>query len=351
MSPEVAAPATFDGEELAEYIEIYMLVNQLDRLSRTELRRSFPANQGPTPAQIDSAFTHMKDCRKRGSIAYPYLVAPRSGYPYGVVDEVVVRTESQISPTYDFMLFCSMENAPLRFTKQYGVPYPLFDAIVREASAQYLGPDGRALIFAWPPRGRRPSDFSEAVSWVGAQLGIPDGDMDRPPRAEDAGVDVISCRPFGDGRNAFLIILYQTTTQADFVPKARDVVKAMWQRWLKIGAEPGSGLAIPFAVHRDDDRWQAVADSVNVFLDRMRITQIMRDVKPFPELAEIREFNADQLRGIADGWTEERTGERTEGLVAAAVRQARIRTVRTKGAVTRRLGRRASAAKGPERAS
>jgi hypothetical protein len=206
-----------------------------------------------------------------------------------------------MSAVYDFMLLCSIENSPLRLAGNYRIADPLFDAIVREASAEYFGPEGRSLIFSSPAVGGRPKEFSEAVSWVGQQLGISDSDEKRPLDAKDSGVDVIAWRPFGDGRGAFLVILFQNTLRVNYTAKVKEVVSNMWRSWLRFGTAPDVGFATPLAVRGRDDRWDTVAYSADLILDRLRIAALMRHRKLFPELVDIRAFNAEQLAGIGAG--------------------------------------------------
>lgn len=306
MSPEVAPPAVFDAAELAEYIEMLMLVNGSERLSAAEVSSSLPAGQQPTSAQISFAFLELERRRTCGGSAYPYSVQGRN----------VARIKSAMSPVYDFMLLCSMEHSPMRTVRDFGVADQLFDAVIREASAQIFGRDGRALVFAWPARDGRPKNFSAAVSWVGQQLGIGDGNGERPTDEKDSGVDVIAWRPFPDGRGGFPVYLYQNTLRIDFTLKAREVEPAMWRSWLDFntfGLHPNVGFATPFALTDADDRWRTIGYSASPILDRLRIAGLVDQRQPFPELSLISEFNAQQLAGIAAG--------NTGGKVVGAVRR------------------------------
>jgi len=291
MSADIATPAVLDAYSLAEYIELLMLVNPEDHLSPSELRSHFPSGQGPASADISLA---MAEVERRAAIAAPV-------YPYRVSDGGITRLESQLVPAYDLMSLCSMENTPMRLEAEYGESDPLFDAIVREATARIWGDEGRSLVFGWPPQDDRPTGFSEAVTWVGTKLGIPDGVMDRPTEEKDAGVDVISWRPFADGRTAYPVYLFQNTIRANYVNKVREVEPSMWHSWLRFGRMPSVGFAIPFAVPHGDDRWLKLSYTADIVFDRLRIADHLKGLtSPFPELDAIKAFNEKQIASIVN---------------------------------------------------
>jgi hypothetical protein len=223
-------------------------------------------------------------------------------YPYRISDGGVIRVDSAFTPVYDLMSLISMESTPMRLAGDYTEADPLFDAVVREATAKLLGPEGSSLIFGWPPRDGRPTEFSPAVTWVGEQIGVPDGVLDRPTEEKDAGVDVIAWRPFRDGRTGFPVYLFQNTIRADYVNKAREVVPSMWSGWLRFGSLPKTGFAIPFIGPVGDDRWLTLTCSADVVLDRLRIAELISFASDtFPEFEPIRAFNAKQIEQIING--------------------------------------------------
>jgi hypothetical protein len=220
-----------------------------------------------------------------------------------------------------------MENTPMRIDRDYGESDPFFDAIVREASARLFGDEGQSLVFGWPARDGRPTEFSAAVSWVGQKLGIPDGVVDRPTEEKDAGVDVIAWRPFRDGRTSYPVFLFQNTIRADYAVKVREVEPSMWRDWLRFGTMPSVGFAIPFAIPIGDDRWLKISYTADVILDRLRIAEHINQLRaPFPELDAIRSFNAGQVRLIISGDYEEQiTVSRPRRQRASDVRDRRVR--------------------------
>jgi len=292
MIVDIALPVAFDRHTLAEYIEVISLVNPVEHLSPSELRSHFPSGQGPAATEINLAFAEIEQ-RARSA---------KGVYPYHISDGGVVRVEALLTPAYDLMSLLSMESTPMRIQGDYTESDPLFDAVVREAAAKFLGSEGRSLIFGWPARDGRPTDFGAAVTWVGRQIGVPDGVLDRPTEEKDAGVDVISWRPFGDRRTGFPVYLFQNTLRADYVNKAREVVPSMWHQWLRLPRLPSTGFAIPFVVPQGDDRWQKLTYSADVVMDRLRIAKEISLLSTgFPELYQIRDFNAKQIEQIITG--------------------------------------------------
>lgn len=292
MTGDVELPITSEPFSLAEYIEVSCLVNPVEHLSPSDLRGYFPSGQGPSSTEISLAIAEIE---RRAPLA-------ENVYPYRISDGGVIRVESTFTAVYDLMSLLSMESTPMRAEGDYSEADLLFDAVVREAAAKALGPEGRSLIFGWPARNGRPTDFSPAVTWAGEQMGIPDGLLDRPTEEKDAGVDVIAWRPFKDGRTGFLVVLYQDTLRADYVNKAREVVPSMWYRWLQFGTLPKTGFAIPFTIPAGDDRWLKLTYSADVLLDRLRIAgEISSLSEPFRELEQIRAFNTKQIEQITNG--------------------------------------------------
>lgn len=191
-----------------------------------------------------------------------------------------------------------MKGTEFRRKVDYGRSDPLFDAVVREAFKTEQGENARAIIFAWPPRGHRPSGFRDAVGWAATQLGVEVRSVGEiPDHYKDAGVDVIVWRPFPDGRIGFQISLIQNTIQQDFGKKPRDVVPTQWHAWLKVGAIPSVGFAIPFSIPDGDIWWHDITNETAVVMDRGRIMHSLRGVDPagWPEWPDIVGFVEREL--------------------------------------------------------
>jgi len=159
---------------------------------------------------------------------------------------------------------------------------------------KWLGDGSRSLIFGWPPRDGRPADFIDAVTWLAEQVGLPDGDLDRPPDANDAGVDCVTWKPSGDGRSGFPIWLIQASVEYDVVHKAgQSIPIEAWKRWIKFGAGPVTVFATAHSVPRGSNAWMELNDLAVQVVDRNRLIGLLDD-------AGIAHSQPDWLKDICD---------------------------------------------------
>jgi hypothetical protein len=290
---ELELPLASSAFAIAEYIEAMMLVEARSELSAAEVRAFFPAGSQPAQAELELAFAEIDDRSKRLDETYPY--ARQEG--------VIERREKEISFVYDFLCILALEAAPYRQQREWRRSDPLFDELVSLAAVRHLGEGANSIVFGWPPRGStRPTNFVQAVSWVGQQLGIDDARMDRPPDDNDGGVDVIAWKPFKDGRTGFPTYLIQCTVQLDYARKGREVEPHIWLQWLGFGTAPVSGIAIPFAVQRGDDRWLHMDNRSSLILDRSRICELLNGAaeSEIRYSTEIKQFIEQELHGPTD---------------------------------------------------
>ena len=158
----------------------------------------------------------------------------------------------------------SLRETPLRLAKDYPRSDPLFDAVVREAVEAALGPRAHALVFGWPPRGDRPSEFPKAIEWLAQRLGVGLRSHEAYSESLDGGVDIVGWAPFPDGQIAFPIVLAQNTIQRAFVKKPRDVVPEDWREWIRIKSDPMVGFAVPFFMRPKDPWWERAGNQRDV---------------------------------------------------------------------------------------
>lgn len=290
MSYELAVPETFDAHTLVEYVESLMLVEDISHLSMTELSNRFPAGQRPSAADIGLIRSEIR--RRRGILG--------DAYPYRADSEGVARVASQ-SAVYDFVLVISLEAAPYRVEQRFNEINRLFDFLIREALQAHLGPGSEAVRFGTPVQDGRPEDFIVAVTWLATRMGVAEGVMDRPPDDNDAGVDVVGWKHFADHRTGFPVILVQGTTRLDYEEKVGRIPTNSWKRWLDLGPEPGTGLAIPFMVQVGDDRWMKVTTETGILFDRLRICDLLRtrDLSHFGEWTELATVTAAERTRLA----------------------------------------------------
>ncbi len=197
------------------------------------------------------------------------------GYPLAVRNVGVQRTAKEIGD-YDALLLLSCDNAPYR-SGPAGLQEAavILERLTQAAMPALLGPAAQSVRFGFPSDEGRPPQFSEAIRWLGARMGVPLGQSYRPPRRQDGGVDVVAWRPFQDTRRGFPVLLVQCTLQRDYVQKSRDIDLRTWSGWLAFDADPMTALAIPFTVSRDED-WDEMAANV-IVLDRLRLASLLAE--------------------------------------------------------------------------
>lgn len=260
-------PTDYTAFELAEWLEIYMLLNGLTSLSRSGIGVLFPAGQSPDGAELDQLFGEV---RRRADLS-PTL------YPYRVLEESVVRADHVDGRIYEFLLSLSIERAPFRVESRYNEVNPSFELVTREALIQYSGGGGQGRRFGWPNGDGRPEHLGKAVEWLASEMGLSVGvvweDVDDDDK--DGGIDVAVWKPFADRSPSFSVWLAQCTVQATYERKAADIQPEMWMAWINFGKAPEEVLCIPYAIPHDAKVRNHLKYSFNLVLDRFRLCELL----------------------------------------------------------------------------
>lgn len=120
-----------------------------------------------------------------------------------------------------------------------------------------------------------------AIEWLAGQIGVTAGGVSGPPQKKDGGVDVVTWRPFTDGRTAIPLLLAQCTIRRDFEDKGRDISANQWMNWLVTGCPPLTALTIPFAVPLTMNRWNDdMRFATHLILDRLRLCELIEHRPP-----------------------------------------------------------------------
>lgn len=280
-----------DPDSLAEIIELMMVASRESFLAASELRTAFPAGNQPSDAQMTYAFNVIADRRAKMRKHYPFKKERR-----GIKFEA-----GGAWRLYAFLLLLSFKNTPMRAASEYRSSDPIFDSIVLRAFKRKLGPGTEGLVFGFPARDGRPTNFADAVEWVAERLGVELREDKKRISTDknDDGVDVIVWTPFADGDTGYPVILVQNTIQQAFADKPRDVLPNRWREWLVIGAAPVVGFAIPFAVPTGDKRRADVVAVATYFFERGRLMENLRAEDPttWPEWPDLVKFVDDELKG------------------------------------------------------
>ena len=258
------APTDFRPFDLAEWVELFMVLNDLTSLSRSAFLQLFPAGQAPDGAEIDELFGEV---RRRADIA-PHL------YPFRDVEESIVREPDIDGRIYRLLLMMSLEVAPFRQENRYNEINPAFELLTREAMISYMGQGALGRRFGWPSGDGRPQYLADAIEWLAQAMSLQVGDLaDIDADDKDGGVDVVVWKPFADGSPAFSVYLIQCTVQAGYEGKAGGINAARWLTWIKFGQAPQKVLSIPHAVPLDAKVRVSLGFSFHVLLDRLRICE------------------------------------------------------------------------------
>lgn len=260
-----------DPHSLAEWIEIAMLAEGMTDFSTSEIAQEFASGQRPPAADIELALAIIDSRAIAGPSVYPLRRVGgrvvRAGHPDSGVGE--------IDPCiYLFLLISCLKDAPWIRANQAEKVGSLFDYPVLEAMRAWMGPESRGIVFGWPPRDGRPSEFSDALSWLADVLQLPDGDMDRPRDDKDGGVDTVVWKPAADGRSGFPIWLVQASVEHDVVDKASRVIPVeSWKRWIKFGAGVVTVFATAQSVPPGSSTWMKLNDLAFQICDRTRLLE------------------------------------------------------------------------------
>ncbi|WP_454119240.1 hypothetical protein [Microbacterium lacticum] len=266
-TPMLEAPTDFTSFELADWTEIYMVLNEAESLSRSALTRLFPAGQSPDGAELDQLFGEI---RRRAEIA-PNI------YPFRDQEESIVRAPEVDERIYRLLLVLSIEGAPFRAESRFNEINPAFELITREALLSYMGGTGRAVRFGWPNGDGRPEHLGAAVEWLASEMGLAVGVVwdDVDDADKDGGIDVAAWRPFADRSPSFSVWLAQCIVQSNYERKAADIKPEMWMAWIQFGQPPEKVLSIPYAIPLDAKIRGQLRYSFNVVLDRLRLCELL----------------------------------------------------------------------------
>jgi len=272
------APTDFNTFDLTEWLELTMVIDEVDLISRASILSFFPAGQGPDSAELDQLFAEV---RRRASSA-PAI------YPFVDQGDEILFDRSIDSRAYLALLVMSIDSAPYRVEDRFNEINPDFELLTREAMTAYAGPGAKGLRFGWPNDDGRPQYLGDAVEWLANRLGLAVGvvhdEVDSTDK--DGGIDVVAWKPFMDGSPSFSVWLVQCTVQATYERKPADVVPEKWVAWIRFGRQPEIVLSVPQAIPldakiRDDLKYRA-----NVVLDRIRLCELLNNVSDLSQHEE-----------------------------------------------------------------
>jgi hypothetical protein len=262
-----------NGNDLADWAEAVMLLEGRAGISRAELKRRL-RDRVDEDLAVGLMLEQVKIRSARAKRSYPFK-RTRQG----------IERRANIDQTlYEFLLWLSIPQSPVRKKHEYRLVDRYFDRVVLKALLAYLGPKARGRRFGTPASDGRPTGFADALIWIANAMGV-DHQGSIPPndKKNDAGVDVIAWMPFAypkQDRPDFLVVIAQCTVKEAWKTKASEVLSASvsWGgRWINLGRPPATVLAIPFVLpvtHADFDELRGL---VNVILDRLRLCELLTE--------------------------------------------------------------------------
>ncbi|MER9926717.1 hypothetical protein NKJ84_28285 [Mesorhizobium sp. M0048] len=110
--------------------------------------------------------------------------------------------------------------------------------------------------------------------------------------AKEAGLDLVTYRPFADGNVGVPVYLWQCASGMDWVHKRKTPDLALWQRIVSWAVTPRKAMAMPFALSDTEMRQHSVIVE-GLLLDRHRLLEPGMDN---------RDWVSDDLRGSLIDW-------------------------------------------------
>jgi hypothetical protein len=267
----IEPPASRGGEALADWAEAIMLLEERDEFSMAEMTRRLGHERGESGDVEVGLLLNEVEVRARR--------APNS-YPFQPTEFGVARRDDIDVLLYEFLLWLSFPQSPVRREREYRGIDKYFDRIVLKAVKAHFGQRCEGVRFGTPASDERPTGFPAAITWLAGLTRLAEGSEPRNPAKNDAGVDVFVWVPFADGRSDFLVAIVQCTVREDWESKANEIAgtAGRWRGWLDFGRDPLTALAVPFAVPRNHAGVGELRRAINIIFDRTRLLELTTDV-------------------------------------------------------------------------
>lgn len=260
------------GDELADLIELEILVAGRS-FGVEDLRRRIELHGRVSARNMPLAVRQMAWRAKVLGPGYPFTVGNNS---------IELREKDALHEVYAALLLMTPGVLPtvgcIRDDPTHAV---VLEKLACAALVGLLGPGTKAIRFGWPSDSGRPPEFSEAIKWLAAAMGMRAAPGYRPPRRKDGGVDVVAWRSFSDNRPGFPVVLAQCSIEREFSKKVRDVDVRQWSDWLSLEAHLIVALVVPGALPFDE-QWNEIVRNC-VILERMRLMSLV-SLGPAPDV-------------------------------------------------------------------
>ena len=263
--PDLSAAS---NEVIADFLEIVAKALYPKPLAISEAYEIALEHARVPELRVDSAFQVMQKRKSLFGAKYPFLC--ESNY--------ICQKTSDVMDAYSTFLMLSAPSS-LRHVSAWSVSTAakIMEHAVERCFAGFFGEGTSSVNFGFPSEIDRPSDFSQAVTWLSQRTGIPVGAGYRAARFKDGGVDIFVWKAFQDGKPGVPLLLLQCTIQEKFVDKISDVDRRLWSSWLSSDIDPVVGLCVPNVV-TNIEVWSEVTTRGLLF-DRTRLVLMCEDTE------------------------------------------------------------------------
>ncbi len=255
---------------LADHLELSIACQKRESFSREKLNDMGNNYFEADATQVGYAIDVMKERQKILGDSYPFTIGRQHAHWKGTGQMYM----ALLSITRTNWFTSIDQEAQNEATKQ-------FEFFAEECLQDFFGVGTQTTNFGWPSANGRPQEFSKAIDWLAAKIGIQPGKSYRPPRRKDGGADIIVWREFKDKLPGVPIALVQATVQENILQKSRDIERRTWGNWLALDTDPIVVLAVPGHL-KDRLEWDEIAQT-SLLLDRIRLVNICGVINPESE--------------------------------------------------------------------
>jgi hypothetical protein len=214
-------------------------------------------------------------------------------YPFTLSGRVLLSRDAEFTQVYTFLLLLSVYGEGAVTTINGA---KIFEDICAHAAQVYFGSPGElahSFVFGFPRR-IGPKDFPGAIEELCLRKireGLPHLDFPGISLNKDAGLDIVTWKPFPDGRSSKLMAFGQCATGSNWKEKRHELQPADWCRTWLLKQPQVYPVKMFFLPHTVSDRdWAALGFQAGIIFDRMRIAYYAEKGLPDPLRQLIRQW-------------------------------------------------------------
>lgn len=295
-------PLLSDGpQELLDHLELAALSDSDRNASAAELWSDLEL-AGSTDAMEEDEDTQTTEFQRLEGIVDAVFTeaevrirgCSERNYPFQLQRKAILSQDDDRSRVYTFLLFLSAfgESAIPKLDAA-----KLFEDVCAHASKIYFGSNlepAESHVFGFPRR-LGPRDFLGALEDLclnRLREGVPDNKMPGASSMKDAGLDIVTWKPFVDRRSSQLIAFGQCATGQNWWDKRYELQPSDWcKTWLSKQPQvyPVKMFFVPYAVCDDD--WAVLGHQAGIIFDRLRIAHFAEQTLPTAVRQQIQVWN------------------------------------------------------------